>query len=141
MNGQEIILSYGFFYHATAAKNWPSIRASGLQPTAEGYQLTGCKGRPLLFLSIPAQKCKWVSTLTDKFDGADMIILEIPAHVVAETQFALDTTSSELKIRMEGMDAPDFKALLDTVGDLVCFDQIPANAIRLCETVPSKHSS
>lgn len=134
MTEREIVLSYRLLYHSTSAKLWPTIQSMGLQPTSAGYELTGCKGRPLICLSIPEKKHKWVSTLADKFDGDDIVILEIPAGVVAERDFALDETNTELRMLRERLQSPDFKTLLDAVGDLVCFNSIPASSIRLSET-------
>jgi hypothetical protein len=141
MTERDIILSYGLFYHATAVTNWANISVDGLKPTAAGYELTGCKGRPLICLSIPKMKHKWVSAIADKYDGMDIAILEIPAEVIANRSFALDKTSAELKFQSQRLGTDDFKMLLDAVGDFVCFDPIPARMICLCETCASKRSS
>lgn len=128
----------GPFYHATSALRYEQIHVDGLLPARADGAVSGVAGRPVLCYSPFVAQTKWLRKMQTRFDGAAVVLLEIPADVLADLDIAIDYTSNEWWYREHQYGVRAAAGLLAAGVDVFCFEPVPPEHIVEVVRLPER---
>ena len=146
MEIKKLIENCEYFYHSTSLKSLDSIKNNGLQLEIL-KQSSLCpkkfKNRPLICLAnakhiLRIENGFFVCNPPSEADLNSRVILRINAKNIARRTFSLDYTDSAVELRLNQIiknktEFEWFKIILDEIGTLSCYEEIPFGEIEVIE--------
>lgn len=136
---QDAVRAAGPYYHVTPVENVNGIMANGLDPAKwdrGGYMIVGMGDRPFMCLAPARNQHKYIHAIAAKTSSGRVAMLEVDADMVSQLNHELDSSNTELAMQQAALRTTDFNTLLAAGADLLCFDVIPASAIRVLWMTP-----